>query len=226
MYNFHNNLNKPMLTAALIAITFSSSALASDSTWYTKASVGLSQLSDTSSDATNTAITATDNNRWDANIDSGFYAGAGLGKQISEDFSTELYWEYRTNDSDTQVNANGDSFSGNFASSIFYLNGYYHAYTNGPWHVSLGAGLGWVQEIDLDLEQGSVERSYSGDGDITWQLMFQADYRLNQNWSLATEARWQDLSRVSLDAEENAVGALDNLDYNPVSLGVNLSYRF
>lgn len=41
---------------------------------------------------------------------------------------------------------------------------------------------------------------------------------------MATELRLHNQSDVSLEADENAIGTLDNLDYNPVYACVNLRY--
>ena len=116
---------------------------------------------------------------------------------------------------------------GNIASNVFFVNAYYPLYQQRSWRIYLGAGVGWVQELDIDLEEGSLERSYSGDGDLAYQLIGQVEYQLSSGVSVAGELRWSDVGSPSLDGEEGgALGIVDNFDYTPVSFGLSLQYRF
>ena len=96
-----------------------------------------------------------------------------FGYRYGNGWSAELDWEYRTNDNDSIDFSDGASFSdGDFSSNIIYLNGYYTFNSGSPvFRPYIGAGAGWVEEIDLDLETGGMETSYSSDGDIAWQIM-------------------------------------------------------
>lgn len=194
-----------------------------DKGWFVKPMIGYSQLSDQAVSASGAA--AFDGN-WDINTSGGFAAGLGVGYQYNPQWSIELYWEYRSNDSDTSLTSNTGTFSGNYASNIFYLNGYYHFSRSENWALYTGAGIGWVQEIDIDLEDGNIERSFSGDGDLGVQLMLGADFQLADNWTLNAELRYGLLSSVEMTGEENATGKVTGFDYNPVTLGVGIRYTF
>lgn len=151
----------------------------------------------------------------------------GIGYQYSNGVRSELYWEYRTNDSSTETDASGQGLDGNIASNVFFVNAYYPLYQQRLWRIYLGAGVGWVQELDIDLEEGSIERSYSGDGELVYQLIGQVEYQLSSDVSVAGELRWSDVGSPSLDGEDGgALGIVDNFDYNPVSFGLSLQYRF
>lgn len=215
--------NKTTLVLLFSIACSTASAADGNIGWYLKPTLGFSSLSDQSG-----TLSSTDGLDGEADIDlsSGFLAGFGVGYRYASPWRSELYWEYRSNDSDTRINQSEQAFSGNYASSIFYLNGYYHFYENSQWSLYAGAGLGYVQEIDLDIEQDGIERSYSGDGDLTAQLMLGAQYQIDKRWSVSTELRYSSLSSVDLDGEENAVGTLTGLDYDPLSLQVGFSWRF
>lgn len=215
---------KLLVTIGIITLTMSASVHAQeDSGWFLKPSFGISTLSNQTGTASDAGAF---NGEWDVNTSSGFNAGLGLGYQYNHNVSVELYWEYRTNDTDTTLAATGEVFEGNYASNMFYLNGYYHFTTDNAWKTYVGAGIGWTQEIDIDIEQNGVESSYSGDGDIGFQLMVGADYKISENLTMNGEVRYGLMSSIDLEAEENATGTVTGFDYNPLTVGVGLKYRF
>lgn len=196
--------------------------------WTVTPYLGASLLSDPTADAS--ALTIGGNNfpagSLDIQTDSGFYAGLGLGYTFDNQVMAELAWEYRTNDSETGLSDSATVYGGNLASSIFYANLLYPAIQHQDWTLYTGAGLGWVQEIDLDVEQGDREQSYAGDGDISYQLLLKLQYTLTSNLDFSAHARWSSLDSVTLKGEGAAVGTIENLDYNPASFGIGLTYRF
>lgn len=201
----------------------SAAVSANDSGWYLEPYLGLSSLSDQtgSVDASNN-ITGS----LDTGIDSGFVSGIALGYSYNQHYSAEISWEYRSSDSESVLTQTGQSFDGNYASNIIYLNGYYHFDAMAGWRPYVGAGIGWVQEIDLDLEENATERSFSGDGDIAAQLILGADYQFQENWQFSTEVRYGLLSSVDMEGEENITGSLTDFDYNPLTFAVGLKYVF
>ncbi len=95
------------------------------------------------------------------NLDTGFTAGLGVGYRFHPRFSAALAWEYR---SEVALADGQRCADGNYASNVFYLNSYYHFESDSAWHPCIGAGLGWVQEIDIDLEGRGPEQSFSDAG--------------------------------------------------------------
>ncbi|WP_395373244.1 OmpW family protein [Marinicella sp. W31] len=191
--------------------------------WFIKPVAGISQMSSTEG---NSVGVGAQNGLFDVDLSSGFFAGLGVGYRYNANISAEFSWEYRSNDSETTL-ADGTLFSdGNYASSIFYMNGYYHFENDNRWTPYLGLGLGWIQEIDIDLEGMGPEQSYSGDGEIGFQAMFGLQYDLSENWTFNTELRYARFSSIDLEGEEAASGRINDLDYDPVTLGIGLSYYF
>ena len=207
-------------SAALCAMP----AQAAGDGWSVVPYIGLSVLGDQSPQI----VGADDivNGDLDVAVDSGFTAGLGVryGYEDSR-WTSEIGWEYRSNDSSTTA-ANGVSLpDGNYASNTFYLNGRY-ALTEGsgftPW---LGGGLTWIQEIDLDSENSDGERSFSDSGSIGFQFMAGVDYDLTERLYLSGELRYSSQRSIDL-SEESGSGQVTGIDYNPTTLGIGIGYRF
>ncbi len=200
---------------------FFTTAHAESGTWYLKPTFGLSSLSDTSGTRVDGAEQGLD-----VNTDGGFTPGIALGYRYNSNLSAELGWEYRSNDSET-VYADGTVFpDGNYASSFIYVNGIWHFDARGKWQPYVGAGLGFIQEIDIDLESGGVEQSFSDSGNVGFQVFGGVDYELSERLKVGGEIRYTNVGTVDLPAEENATGSIVGLDYDPVTVGLTLTYEF
>ena len=77
----------------------------------------------------------------------------------------------------------------------------------------------------MDLQNaGGTERSYS-DNVVAGQIMAGVEYPIAQNWDLSTEVRYMNVSNMKL-SQENGNGRITNVDYDPVTVGVGLTYNF
>ena len=186
--------------------------------------VGLSQLGDQSPsiiDAEGIAEGTTD-----ISVERGFTAGLSVRYDYEQSpWVSEFGWEYRSNDSITN-DADGIALpDGNYASNTFYINGRYtlKEYSRvAPW---IGAGVSWIQEIDLDSEDSTGERSFSDSGSIGFQAMVGADYNLSERLYLTSEIRYSSQTGLNL-VEEGGNGRINGIDYQPVTLGIGLGFRF
>lgn len=190
--------------------------------WYIKPYVGLSSMSDVAGKAENIEMVS---GSTDVKLGEGFNAGLSTGFYYNENVGVELGWEYRTNSSETLIASNMIYPEGNYASNTFFLNGLYQFDVNQRWKPYVGAGVVWVQEIDIDLESNGNELSYSGDSDIGYQAMLGVNYHMSDTWSAQFEARYLSLSDVELSGE-TTVGAISGLDYEPITLQLGLVYKF
>jgi len=196
---------------------------AKDSSWYLRSNLGISNLSDFSANS-NSVLGAT--GEADIRLGSGQVAGLGIGYRYNHNLSAELAWEYRSNDSDVSL-ANGNRFrEGNYASNTFFLNAIYHFDSASRWQPYVGVGLGWIQEIDIDLETADSEFSFSGNGDVGFQIMGGVDYRLNDVWRLQTELRLSDFSDLTLESESGSTGDFNGFEYSPTTFQIALVYSF
>ncbi len=214
--------NKQLLAATGLILMTSTPVMATD-TWFVRPYVGLSQMSDLSSDFSNI-----DGLSGDADIDleTGFTGGIGIGYRYTDRVAVEFGWEYRSNDSETTLNDISEFDDGNYASNIFYLNGHYQFEKKDKWQPYVGAGLTWVEEIDIDLERNGDELSYSGDGDVGYQVFAGINYDLNQAWKLQSELRYGSITDIDLEGESKDVGEFDGIDYETTTLQIGLVYEF
>jgi len=155
----------------------------------------------------------------------GFSAGAGVGYRYGPRLGVEVAWEYRSNDSETALDSGLVFDGGNYASNTIFLNGYWYLQPRGRWQPYLGAGLAWLQEIDIDLEGNGPEQSFSSDGDVGLQVFAGTEYRFADNWAAHGELRYGAISGIDLDGE-NTSGTLSGLDYEPLSLQFGITYSF
>lgn len=192
--------------------------------WFTRAWGGLSSLPDTRGTIDDFNL-ETPGSSIDVSLSGGFAAGAGIGYRYNPRIAVELAWEYRSNDSETDFESGTRFDAGNYASNTFFLNGFYNFDNRGRWEPYVGAGLSWVQEIDIDLEGNGPEQSFSGDGDFGVQLFLGSNYRLTKRWSAHGEVRYGVLSGIDLEGE-NVPGNISDLDYDPLTLQFGINYRF
>ena len=209
----------PFLTNPALAQTQESD---NDNGWFARAWGGYSSLSDTSGSA---ASFEGGSGSVDVSLDGGFTAGLGAGYRYNKRLAVELAWEYRSNDSETSF-ADGAIFNeGNYASNAFFLNGYYFLDRRGSWEPYVGAGLIWLQEVDIDLEGNGPEQSFSADGDTGLQVFVGTNYRINDRWQAHGELRYGSVTGIDLTGE-NTEGTLSDFDYEPLTLQLGVSYSF
>jgi outer membrane protein len=163
-----------------------------------------------------------------------FSAGTGwggdFGWRYGNGWAAEVEWNYRSHPLDSLRRAGVNVASdGDFASNTILLNGLRRFPGGGAWTPYLGAGLGWVQEIDIDIKPtgGNVERGYSASSKFAVQLIAGTEYAITPNWRLTADARWLRVGSVTLDNEAaNRGGTAGPLDYNPFSVQVGVRYAF
>lgn len=162
-----------------------------------------------------------------AKFDTGFGFGGDIGFRYGNGWAAEVEWNYRRHDLKSLTGSATPVNDGDFASNIFFVNGLRRfPGAVGKWTPYIGAGVGWVQEIDFDLNSGTTDRAWSKQGKIGLQLIGGAEIPLNKDWSLAADIRMLRLGRVELPAEEGATGRLSKPSYNPVSVQVGLRRMF
>jgi pimeloyl-ACP methyl ester carboxylesterase len=89
-----------------------------------------------------------------------------------------------------------------------------------------GVGVGWVQEIDFDLNSGATERAWSKQGKVAFQLIGGVEVPLNNLWSVVADARIMRVGSIELPAEEGVTGRLSRPSYNPISVQLGLRRMF
>ena len=164
----------------------------------------------------------------EASFNTGFGLGANIGFQFGNGWATELEWNYRSHPLDTLTRGSTTlATDGDFASNIFFINGLrrFVGLTRG-WTPYLGLGVGWVQEIDLDLNTSSNQRAWSEQDKFGVQFIAGGEIPLSNAWRLVTDVRFLALGGIDMPAESGVTGRLSKPDYNPVSLQVGLKRLF
>lgn len=221
-FTFKQPLSLLALTIASFLYT-ANSALANEGEWYLRANTGLSLMDDTRGQSQ--SVGSIDGST-KVELDDGFFAGMAVGYRYGPNWAAEISWDYRSNDSETTLADGTEFIDGNYASNIFYLNGLYHFTARESWEPYVGAGVGWIEEIDIDLENAGGEISYSGNGDFGLQVFAGVNYLIDDNWAINGEVRYGDFDDIDLDGEAGATGKIESLDYAPSTLQIGALYRF
>lgn len=138
-----------------------------------------------------------------------------------------MEWNYRRHNLKTLSGSNTPITEGDFASNIVFVNGLRRFPSpDRSWIPYLGAGVGWIQEIDFDLNSSGTERAWSKQGKLGVQWIAGVEIPVNNVWRFATDLRVLSLGKVDLPAEEGVVGRLVKPRYNPVSVQVGLRRMF
>ncbi len=202
----------------------SNPSVAAGQGWSVVPYLGISQLGDQS--ASLSEASAEDSVGIDVALDSGFTAGLAVRYDYADSpWQSEFGWEYRSNDAVITPANSAALPGGNYASNTFYLNGRYMFNARNPWTPWVGGGLHWVQEVDLDSETAGTERSFSDSGGIGFQVMAGVDYKLSERFYLTSELRYSSNTGIDL-SEEGGSGSVLDIDYQPITLGLGVGYRF
>lgn len=212
-------------TAALglaVALT-AGPALADKSGLYATASFGINALGDQTLDARIDGNTTSS----DASFDTSFATGAAIGYRFDNAFAIEGEFLYRRADLDRVDLGGFGSFSeGDFANTQLSVSGLYHfnLLPNEDIETYVGAGVAWIQEIDIDFEAAGDETSFETD-DIAFEVMAGARY---YGWDKAfvdVGLRYTILSDVELESPANAANRV-TADYDPLAAVVKFGWRF
>ena len=190
--------------------------------WIVTPYIGFSSMGDVTGTASNVDGLS---GSAEVNLDEGFVAGIDLAYQYNQRVSAAIRWEYRSNDSQVNLSNSREYDDGNYASNTLFIDGRYTTQSLGNWQPYLGAGIGWLQEIDLDLEGSGEEISLSDDGNIGFQVFAGLHYSLNQRWRLESEIRYTKFDDIDLESEGDS-GRIQGLDYDPITFQFGLGRSF
>ncbi len=216
------------LAALLAAFAGTAAApLAAEDDWYVRLGGGVAYQAD----ADGARLTDQDGRQSvDASFDPGFGAGLSVGRWFGDRWRADLGFDYRTVDNDRiKLDDGRVADDSNYASTGVSLNGYYH-FTDGRaerrFSPYVGAGLVWLNEIDIDLEGDSFDATYEDfeDDGFGVQLIGGVSWRQSKRWRWDAELRWLYYGEADLDNDNG--NTLEGLDYTPVTAYVGVSYAF
>ncbi len=217
-------MKKPLIPICLaVAASLPLTATADDSRWYVTADVGMNFLG--SEDLAYRDGTTSGSAK--ADFDPSFAGGATVGWRLNDQWRLEGELMYRRNEmDDITLPGIGASTEGDFASLSLGASALYDFNLFGNEDVTsfVGAGVVFVQEIDIDFEVGGQETSFETD-DIGFQVQFGARYDFGERWFLDARVRYLALSGVELEFPSDT-SRIIKADYAPVTVSAGIGYRF
>ena len=154
---------------------------------------------------------------------SGIGLGGAFGYGYGNGWGAELAWDYR---SDDVKRIGGTPVQGDFASTTAFINGYYRFQKVGMVRPFVGAGLGYVTEIDLDLSRDGSEQEYSRRGGLAIQAIVGGEVELTDRWSVSADLRWSQMGSGSFKSTSAGATLSGKPKYQPTSVNLGLTYRF
>jgi opacity protein-like surface antigen len=161
----------------------------------------------------------------EASLDTGGVVGLAAGYRFSRNFAADLDYLYRSNDIDKIKGTGGATIAdgGDLASVAIMANGYYYFAFAESWSPYIGLGVGFLQEIDSDVELSRVNSQKDLEDQVfAWQAMVGAEVPIDESWRFYGEGRF--ISAPSPDLS-NSNGSY-SVDYNNLSLIFGIGYQF
>ena len=118
---------------------------------------------------------------------SGIGFGATVGKRFGNGWAAELALDERGN---FLKRIGGVAVDGNVFSEVVFLNGYYRFPAWDTVRPFIGAGVGYVIGLDIDVDRDGTEQEYSRRGGVAVQAIAGGEYSLSSRWSLSGDVRW------------------------------------
>lgn len=154
---------------------------------------------------------------------SGIGLGGAFGYRYGNGWAAEVAWDYRGHD---VKRIGGTAVQGDFASTTAFINGYHRFQKVGPVRPFVGAGLGYVTEIDMDLRRDGSEQEYSRRGGLAIQAIVGGEVELTDRWSLSADLRWSQMGSGSFKSTSAGATLGGKPKYQPTSVNLGMSYRF
>lgn len=149
--------------------------------------------------------------------------GVAVGHRYSNGWAVELALDERGN---LLKSVGGVAVDGNIFSEVVFLNGYYRFPARGTVRPFIGAGLGYVIGMDIDVERNGTEQEYSRRGGLAVQAIAGVEYSLSSHWDVSGDVRWSNVRSGTFKATTEGTALSGKPKYQPVSLNLSLSYRF
>lgn len=149
--------------------------------------------------------------------------GAAVGRRFGNGWAAELALDERGN---YLRDVGGVAVDGNVFSEVVFLNAYHRFPARGAVRPFIGAGLGYVVALDIDVDRNGVEQEYSRQGGVALQAMAGVEYSLSSRWMLHGDVRWSRIGSGTFEATTAGNTLSGKPKYQPVSLNLGISFLF
>ena len=158
-----------------------------------------------------------------AKFGGGLGFGAAVGRRFGNGWAVELALDERGN---YLRRVGGVEVDGNIFSELVLLNVYYRFPARGALRPFIGAGLGYVIALDIDVDRNGSEQEYSREGGVGVQAIVGVEYSLAPRWRLTGDARWTSVESGTFKASNAGNKLIGKPKYRPASLNVGVTYLF
>jgi len=158
-----------------------------------------------------------------AKFGGGLGFGAAVGRRFGNGWAVELALDERGN---YLRRVGGVEVDGNIFSELVLVNAYYRFPARGALRPFIGAGLGYVVALDIDVDRNGSEQEYSREGGVGVQAIVGAEYILAPRWRLSGDARWTSVDSGTFKASDAGNVLIGKPKYRPVSLNFGVTYLF
>lgn len=158
-----------------------------------------------------------------AKFGGGLGFGAAVGRRFGNGWAVELALDERGN---YLRRVGGVEVDGNIFSELVLLNAYYRFPARGALRPFIGAGLGYVVALDIDVDRNGSEQEYSREGGVAVQAIVGAEYSLSPRWRLSGDARWSSVDSGTFKASSAGNMLIGKPKYRPASLNFGVTYLF
>lgn len=231
--NIMNTQTNPTIAASLasaasaglaaVLLACAAPAQADDSRWYATLDAGIGFLGSEDLNYRD----ATTNVTGEADFDASFTGGGTVGYRLNDDWRIEGEIFYRTNElSDVDLGELGTFGEGDFSSLGIGASAIRDFDLFGSPKVKsyVGAGVVFLQEIDIDFETAGTETSFETD-DIAFQLQAGARYELSDRLFLNAGVRYLVASGVEMEFPADTSRIVE-ADYSPLTVTAGIGWRF
>ena len=210
-------------TALTLSLFIGNEAMADDDRFYVSGNLGVGFLGSETLSYSDPSQSSTAK----AEFDASFAGGGTFGYYVTDNWRLEADLMYRRNDlKNITLDGVGFSTGGDFASLSFGVNALYEFQptSNPKLKTYVGAGIAFVQEIDIDFEVDSTETSFETD-ETGLQLQAGARYDLNERFFMDLTARYLTVSGARMEFQGDASRVVES-DYSPLTFSLGLGWRF
>ena len=192
--------------------------------FYASASIGAGSLSSatlTFSDGTNTSTAS-------GKYEASFAGGGAVGYRFGNGWTIEGELMYRRNELDpVSLQGLGDFDGGDFASLGIGVNALYRfdIGSSGKLQGYAGPGLVYLQEIDIDFDNGGDQEISFESDDTAWQFKLGGRYDFSDRWFVDAAATYLMANGVRMEIPADPAQTIES-DYDHLTLSLGVGWRF